>query len=192
MQLHIRQKQDPVTLYLEGQKESYLSRAAQETPFYEAYYMQCIESTVADGYEMFLLDFSRENYFRANVERLDMESGKRFFKLAGIHHTIRVVRRRKKQLDWEEMSAAMARVYELDEKERQMADILYRCASLYQSGFADLFARTTARYLFRTIEMTPQTLAFLLNFWYNSYSSFMASFVGYVPFHIRLQKASGS
>lgn len=33
MQLHIRQKQDPVTLYLEGQKESYLSRAAQETPF---------------------------------------------------------------------------------------------------------------------------------------------------------------
>ena len=84
MQLHIRQKQDPVTLYLEGQKESYLSRAAQETPFYEAYYMQCIESTVADGYEMFLLDFSRENYFRANVERLDLESGKRFFKLAGI------------------------------------------------------------------------------------------------------------
>ena len=84
MQLHIRQKQDPVTLYLERQKESYLSRAAQETPFYEAYYMQCIESTVADGYEMFLLDFSRENYFRANVERLDLESGKRFFKLAGI------------------------------------------------------------------------------------------------------------
>ena len=70
MQLHIRQKQDPVTLYLEGQKESYLARAAQETPFYEAYYMQCIESTVADGYEMFLLDFSRENYFRATVERL--------------------------------------------------------------------------------------------------------------------------
>ena len=90
------------------------------------------------------------------------------------------------------MSAAMARVYELDEKERQMADILYRCASLYQSGFADLFARTTARYFFHTLEMTPQTLAFLLNFWYNSYSSFMASFVGYVPFHIRLQKASGS
>ena len=174
-----------------GRKKA-ISRAAQETPFYEAYYMQCIESTVADGYEMFLLDFSRENYFRANVERLDLESGKRFFKLAGIHHTIRVVRRRKKQLDWEEMSAAMARVYELDEKERQMADILYRCASLYQSGFADLFARTTARYLFHTLEMTPQTLAFLLNFWYNSYSSFMASFVGYVPFHIRLQKASGS
>ena len=61
MQLHIRQKQDPVTLYLEGQKESYITRAAQETPFYEAYYMQCIESTVADGYEMFLLDFSRES-----------------------------------------------------------------------------------------------------------------------------------
>ena len=91
MQLHIRQKQDPVTLYLEGQKESYLARAAQETPFYEAYYMQCIESTVADGHEMFLLDFSRENYFRANVERLDLESGKRFFKLAGIHNNISFV-----------------------------------------------------------------------------------------------------
>ena len=79
MQLHIRQKQDPVTLYLEGQKESYITRAAQETPFYEAYYMQCIESTVADGYERVLLAFSRETFIRAKVERLELESGKRLF-----------------------------------------------------------------------------------------------------------------
>ncbi|HIY04707.1 MAG TPA: hypothetical protein H9733_07075 [Candidatus Anaerotignum merdipullorum] len=186
-----RKKVDEVTLWLEGQKEEYLARAAAlEHRFYAAFYEQCIESTVADGYEMFLLDFSTYNYFRAHRADLDGPAGQRFLKLAGIHHTIRVVRRRKKELSWDEMKRAMWMVYALNEEEQKMAEILYQCACVYQSRFSDLFARTTARYLFGTREMTPQVLAFLLNFWYNSYSSFMASFVGYVPFHVRLKKAT--
>ena len=69
-----RKKVDEVTLWLEGQKEEYLARAAAlEHRFYAAFYEQCIESTVADGYEMFLLDFSTYNYFRAH--RADFEVG---------------------------------------------------------------------------------------------------------------------
>jgi hypothetical protein len=114
---------------------------------------------------------------------------KRFFRLAAIHHTIRVVRRRKKELNWSSMKAAMTEIYELEETEQEMAELLYRCAMVYQTGFHDLFHKVTARYLFDDRELSGFSFAFIGNFWYNSYSSFMGSFTGYVPFHIRLRDA---
>jgi hypothetical protein len=70
-----------------------------------------------------------------------------------------------------------------------MAELLYRCAMVYQTGFHDLFHKVTARYLFGDRELSGFSFAFIGNFWYNSYSSFMGSFTGYVPFHIRLRDA---
>ena len=113
----------------------------------------------------------------------------RFFKLAAIHHTIRIVRRRKKELDWQEMKAVLTEIYELEQKEQDLAELLYQCAASYQSGFHELFHKTTARYLFGDRELSGFSFAFIGNFWYNSYSSFMGSFTGYVPFHIRLRDA---
>lgn len=177
--------------YLETAREEFLERAfALENLFYSGFYVQCIESTAADGYEMFFEDHSAANFFRENISLLDERGAQRFYKLAGIHHTIRVLRRRKKELRWEEMKEEMRRVYQLDEAEMEMAEILYRCACLYQNRFPDLFSRTTARYLFHLTWLTPFLLAFLMNFWYNSYSSFMASYTGYVPFHIRRKRVT--
>lgn len=70
-----------------------------------------------------------------------------------------------------------------------MTELLHRCAELYQSGFQELFHKTTARYLFGDKTLSGFSFAFIGNFWYNSYSSFMSSFTGYVPFHIRLKRA---
>ena len=75
------------------------------------------------------------------------------------------------------------------ETEQEMAELLYRCAKVYQTGFHDLFHKVTARYLFGDRELSGFSFAFIGNFWYNSYSSFMGSFTGYVPFHIRLRDA---
>lgn len=157
-----------------------------ENTFAAAFYAQCIESTYADGYETFLLDHSMSNCFQENRTQCNIFVLERFYKLAAIHHTIQVVQRRKKELCWEEMADAMQQVYTFHENERHMADILYQCACISRSRFRALFARTTARYLFAQTELSPVTLAFLMNFWYNSYQSFMASFISYVPFRVRL------
>ena len=70
-----------------------------------------------------------------------------------------------------------------------MTELLHCCAELYQSVFQELFHKTTARYLFGDKTLSGFSFAFIGNFWYNSYSSFMSSFTGYVPFHIRLKRA---
>lgn len=188
--LEKRKKEAAVGGWIEEIRAFLAERAyATEDPFLGAFYGQCIESTAADAYEVFLETPLTFNYFRGNLDRLDKEGMRRFFRLAAIHHTIRIVRRKKKELRWDDMLAAMTEVYELEEKEKNLAEILHQCAAVYQTGFSELFHKTTARYLFDDVELSGFSFAFIGNFWYNSYSSFMGSFTGYVPFHIRLRQA---
>ncbi|MGN1231036.1 MAG: hypothetical protein ACI4TP_03975 [Anaerotignum sp.] len=188
--LERRKKETLVRDWIDGERERLSQRAyAYEDAFLASFYAQCAESTAADAHEVFLETPLSFNYFRENLDRLDEKGICRFFKLAAIHHTIRIVRRRKKELDWAQMKAALAEIYGLEEKERELAELLHQCASLYQSGFQELFHKTTARYLFGDRVLSGFSFAFIGNFWYNSYSSFMGSFTGYVPFHIRLKRA---
>ena len=188
--LERRKKEMMVRSWIEAEKERLLERAYDaEDPFLGSFYAQCIESTAADAHEIFLETPLTFNYFRENLDRLDQEMLQRLFKLAAIHHTIRIVRRRKKELHWETMKAVMVEVYELEQKEQNLAELLYCCAVSYQAGFQELFHKTTARYVFGDRELSGFSFAFIGNFWYNSYSSFMGSFTGYVPFHIRLRDA---
>ena len=190
MQKGLKTKEAAIKRLLEEEREVYLDRACRLTnPFYSDFYVQCIESTMADGYEIFLEEHSSANYFRMNMERMNQEATRRFYKLAGIHHTLWILCHKKRVLHWDGMKEPFRQVYDLTDKEMEMTEILYRCAFGNRSRFQDLFARFTAKYLFYTHCLTPFLLAFLLNFWYNSYSSFMASFTGYVPFHIRWGKA---
>ena len=185
-----RKKEMQVRLWIEAEKERLLENSyGTESPFLEAFYTQCIESTAADAHEVFLETPLLFNYFREKLERMERETVARFFKLAAIHHTIRIVRRRKKELDWEEMKQTMTEIYGLEQKEQDLAELLHQCAASYQTGFHELFHKTTARYLFGDRELSGFSFAFIGNFWYNSYSSFMGSFTGYVPFHIRLRDA---
>ena len=188
--LEKRRKENMARFWIEEEKERLLERAYDaENLFLGAFYAQCIESTAADAHEVFLETPLTFNYFRENLDRLDRETLTRFFRLAAIHHTIRIVRRRKKELDWKEMKGAMAEIYEMEQKEQDLSELLYCCAAIYQTGFHELFHKTTARYLFGDRELSGFSFAFIGNFWYNSYSSFMGSFTGYVPFHIRLRDA---
>lgn len=185
-------KDERCRVLIEYCKIYFLDRAYNlENQFYSAFYVQCVESTAADGYETFLETTMEYNYFKSKLACLDETAMIRFFKLAGIHHTIRMVRRRKKELSWDDMKNNLFQVYELTENEKEMANILQRCAFLYQAGFQDLFIKTTARYIFGDKVLSAFSFAFIGNFWYNSYSSFMGSFTGYVPFHVRMERAMG-
>ena len=188
--LEKRRKENQVRLWIETEKEQLLQRAYDvDDLFLSAFYAQCAESTAADAHEVFLETPLSFNYFREKLEELDQETMKRFFRLAAIHHTIRIVRRRKKDLDWQEMKNVLTEIYGLEKREQDLTELLHQCAESYQTGFNELFHKTTARYLFGDRELTGFSFAFIGNFWYNSYSSFMGSFTGYVPFHIRLRDA---
>ena len=171
-----RKKEEQLALWIEAERERLSARAyALEDAFLRAFFAQCVESTAALAY----------NYFRENLGRMDEKTLVRFFKLAAIYHTIRTVRRRKSGLDWTRMWTGLTAVFSLSGQERKLTELLHCCAELYQS----VFHKTTARYLFGDRALSGFSFAFIGNFWYNSYSSFMSSFTGYVPFHIRLKRA---
>lgn len=94
-----RKKEERLGLWIEAERERLSARAyALEDAFLRAFFAQCVESTAADAYEVFLETPLAYNYFRENLGRMDEKTLARFFKLAAIYHTIRTVRRRK--VDW--------------------------------------------------------------------------------------------
>lgn len=193
LQLTKKQKEKQLQKFFLQQKEQYFAEIEQiDAYFPAAFYTQCIESTIADGYEMLILDYSNSNYLKAHLHIWNTQITEHFFKLAAIHHTIRMVRRYQKHIQWENIFPFLCRIFSLNENEQKMASILYQCACMNISRFSALFATTTTRYLFAETEICPPVMAFLLHFWYNSYHSFITSFTSYVPFRVRLEKASGT
>ena len=73
---------------------------------------------------------------------------------------------------------------------KKLADALYYCAKSGESCFSDLFAKTTARYVFGSHSLSPFSLAFIENFCYNSFNSFMSSFTKYLSVNVRLKKVA--
>ena len=129
-----RKKEEQLALWIEAERERLSARAyALEDAFLRAFFAQCVESTAADAYEVFLETPLAYNYFRENLGRMDEKTLARFFKLAAIYHTIRTVRRRKSGLDWTRMWTGLTAVFSLSGQERKMTDLLHRCAELYQA-----------------------------------------------------------
>ena len=183
-------KEDIIKENIEEQKYLFLERAEElENSFYEAFFEHSIENAVADAYEIFLETKTEYNYFEQQLKQLDEEKGKRFLKLVSIYHSIRLSRIKRRKLRWREMKRNLYHVFQLNETEKKLADVLYSCAKS-ESCFSDLFAKTTARYVFGSLTLSPFSLAFIENFCYNSFNSFMASFTKYLSVNVRLKRAS--
>ena len=184
-------KSDFIRKNIESQKDMYLERTRElRNSFFQAFFEQCIESTVADAYEIFLETKTEHNYFQKHIKELDEGCGQRFFKLMAIHHSIKMVRKKRKELQWGEMCQALGTVFNFTKTEGKLADILYGYACMQDSVFSFLFARVAAGYLFFSPKLNPFSVAFIENFCYNSYSNFMASFTKYLSVNLRLRKAA--
>ncbi len=184
-------KQDIIKENIEEQKYFFLERAEKlENSFYESFFEHSIENAVADAYEIFLEKKTEYNYFEQQLPTLDKEKGKRFLKLVAIYHSIRLSRIKRRKLRWREMKRNLYYVFQLNDTEKKLADVLYGCAKSGESCFSDLFAKTTARYVFGSLTLSPFSLAFIENFCYNSFNSFMASFTKYLSVNVRLKRAA--
>lgn len=63
-----RKKEEQLVLWIEAERERLSARAyALEDAFLRAFFAQCVESTAADAYEVFLETPLVYNYFRENL-----------------------------------------------------------------------------------------------------------------------------
>ena len=184
-------KQDIIRENIEEQKYIFLERTEKlQNSFYEAFFEHSIENAVADAYEIFLETKTEYNYFEQRLKELDKEKGRRFLKLVAMYHSIRLSRIKRRKLRWREMKQNLYFVFQLNDTEKKLADALYSCAKSGESCFSDLFAKTTARYIFGSHSLSPFSLAFIENFCYNSFNSFMSSFTKYLSVNVRLKKVT--
>lgn len=184
-------KQEIIKENIEEQKYFFLERAEKlENSFYEAFFEHSIENAVADAYEIFLETKTEYNYFEQRLTQLDEEKGRRFLKLVAIYHSIRLSRIKRRKLRWREMKQNLYYVFQLNDTEKKLAEALYSCAKIGESCFSNLFAKTTARYIFGSHTLSPFSLAFIENFCYNSFNSFMSSFTKYLSVNVRLKKVT--
>lgn len=178
-----------VKRYVEGQKDIFLRKVYElENPFYLAFYEQSIEGIVADAYEFFLELHCENNFFYDHIQILNEKRGQRLFRLMAAYHTIKMIRKKRQQLDNEEMKAVLFAVFLFDEREKRLYDLLYDCACRYEAEFQSVFNGVLIKYVFGLAVQNPFSLAFVQYFCYNSYNNFMQSFTRYISLNRRLQK----
>lgn len=176
---------------IEDKREYYQERVSKlKNYFFRTFFEQAIECTVADAYENFIELECENNVFYENIHLINDERGKRFYRLMGIYYTIKMIRKKRREINPEDFREALFFVYEMNESEKRLYDLLYTCNQKYESQFADLFAKAFAKYLFGIEKCSVFTLAFIENFCYNSYSCFLASFTKYLSLNMRLKKAA--
>ena len=175
---------------VESQKDSILDKVySLENSFYLSFYELAAEFTVIDAYEFFVELDCHSNFFYDNIGLMDNERGRRFFKIMAMYHTIRMLRKKRDELDAEEMSQSMFFVYSFDEAEEKLFKLLYSCAVNFERQFPVLFARSLGKYLFGKDIDNPFTLAFVENFCYNSFNSFLSYLSKYISINRRIKLA---
>ncbi|MFI3174457.1 MAG: hypothetical protein R3Y53_04535 [Bacillota bacterium] len=176
----------------EGCRLYFLEKAYKiKEPFYREFFVQCIESTSADFYELFFEMNAEHNCFLKKKHIAIEVMLLRFYKLVAIHHTIRVATKKKKIVSWDTMKLHIYQIFQCDEKEKAVAELLYQSAKGNYNEFQRLIIKVLVRYVFDESILDGFSFAFLGNFWYNSYRNFMASFVKYVPFVVRFRRGVG-
>ena len=175
---------------VEKQKEEILDKVYHlENSFYLSFYELAAEFTVIDAYEFFVELDCHSNFFYDNIDLMDEERGRRFFKIMAMYHTIKMLRKKRADLNEEDMSQCMFNVYSFDEAEERLFKLLYLCHVNFENQFPSLFARSLGKYLFGKEVENPFTLAFIENFCYNSYNSFLGYLSKYISINRRIKIA---
>lgn len=173
---------------VESQKEIILDKVyCLENSFYLSFYELVVEFTVIDAYEFFIETNCHSNFFYEHLELMDKERGMRFFKIMAMYHTIKMLRKKRNDLNLNEMSKVMFLVYDFDEEEKKLFKLLYVCCVKFEKQFPPLFSKTLGKYLFGVDVVNPFTLAFIENFCYNSFNSFLSYFSKYISVNRRIK-----
>ena len=157
-----------------------------EQSFLRDFYGQCIESTRIDGLEMMENHTALNPFFRS-ASGFSGPDVMDFFRLSAIHHTICLLLERRKGIKKDVFFAAMAEIFALSRKERELAEVLWKIAWLDKNSFIRIFSAISTN-VFSFCDISTFSVAFWQNFWYNAYSVLMEAFTLYVPFSVRLER----
>lgn len=182
----MRKNEVIVKNHIESHKDEYLNKIYElENPFYIAFYELSVCNIVADGYDFFADLKCENNFFKDNILRINDFTGKKFIKILSLYHTIRILKIQK-DINPDEMKSVLFSIFEFNENEQKIFDILLKCAINHENRFHRLFSTAFVKYVFGIEIMSPFSLAFVENFCYNSFNSFLCSFTRFMTLQRRI------
>ncbi|MBS4959696.1 MAG: hypothetical protein KHZ62_02610 [Clostridiales bacterium] len=183
-------KHDMVRL-LEEEKEYLISRCRRESDsFFSAFFEHSVDSLYADAFEVFFENAAESNIFRQSLFQMKEEQISRFYKMYTMLFLIRFLAERKRFWKRVEMPLSFFEVFELSEGEQKLFYLLQQGQNRFPHQFLELFSRAAGRFILNKEEWGVFSIAFMENFCYNSFNSFMASFTRYISIDRRLEKTA--
>lgn len=175
-----KQRDAIVKRCIEEESNYYFTRLEEiQDKFFASFYSQAVCCTIADAYDFFSYLHSRNNVFYQNVKQLTPETGRQIYKWNAMYQTIRFVGgvdtiKSREHIDY------MFYVFEFTSEEQEAC---YKFMNMYKESpacFEVEFSKKASGHLFDNTAQSPIMLAFVNNFFYNSFKEFMNAYVSYV------------
>ena len=183
-------------------REKEVQNAAEELKFYYIkrttkvknsfsadFYCLCSEFAYADAISVFAENNCRSNILYKNLSNMNDVSWKRFFKIWAMYNTIMICRRKRKLIDMEFLKDDMFHIFEFDEDEKKMFNIMWQMAVSYEIKFRAIFPKVLLKYVLRKNITDAPSIAFTENICYNSYKNIIEYLSRYISVSRRVALA---
>ena len=174
----------------EGLKNNYIKKTTEvRNSFSSDFYCLCSEFSYVDAVSCFAEVNCISNIFYRNLHVMDRVSWERFYKIFAIYNTIMFCRKNRKKLNINFIKWDMFYVYDFDETEQKLFELLWQMASQHETKFKSVFPQVFLKYVFRKNITDAASIAFTENFCYNSYNNLMKYFSRYISVSRRIKLA---
>jgi len=174
----------------EGLKNNYIKKTTEvRNSFSSDFYCLCSEFSYVDAVSCFAEVNCISNIFYRNLHVMDRVSWERFYKIFAIYNTIMFCRKNRKKLNINFIKWDMFYVYDFDDTEQKLFELLWQMASQHETKFKSVFPQVFLKYVFRKNITDAASIAFTENFCYNSYNNLMKYFSRYISVSRRIKLA---
>jgi hypothetical protein len=130
---------------------------------------------------------ARSNIFFRNLKNLDGNKCRRFYKMLSIYYTISLSAKKRGKINIKELKDALFRVFDFEETEKLLFQLLFKCRMENKEQFWPLFSKAFIGHTLGIIKPSLFAVAFTENFCYNSFRTFMRYYTKYISFNRRIE-----
>lgn len=174
-------KKNLIQKHVVDQSDYFFSRAENiENKDVKKFYDQLICSTMADGYEFFM-DLLNSKSYRDRIGLINDDKGKKMYKLNAMYYTIKFMDKSESMVENSNIvKKDMFKIFNFNKQDKKDFVKFLNLHKDDQSKFEVDFSKYVVKNTIGNDEINQASLAFVANFFYGSYKSFVNSYNTYV------------
>lgn len=159
--------------------------------FLKYFYSQVVNCAKADVYEFYIEILNDKGIYDKVNFSVSKDSLSCMLKWISFYHVVRFIDKKGRQLDGEEIEFVLFDLFQFDDEEKEIftyfSGLNAESRAVFEVEFAKFMIDRVMKFDSDTI-----VLAFVNNFFYNSFEGFVKSFTNYVSLNSKIYKMYGS